>query len=65
MEESGMCRRTLLDLLCYEVLRGTISLEMKRLFEDHLVKCPHCRSMAHDLYDLLSLSPQSPHTTIN
>ncbi len=60
-----VCKELFLDLLCYEIHRGTISPEMKGLFEDHLVKCRYCRSKALGLFDLLSLNSGSSDTTIN
>lgn len=37
------CIDTLLDLLCYEILRKKLSPEMERILDCHLRRCPTCR----------------------
>ena len=49
------CAQTLLDLLCYESLRGTISPEIKALWERHLKECRWCRMKAHEFFKLIGM----------
>jgi hypothetical protein len=41
--EESDCVDTLLDLVCYEVLRKKLTPEMERVLDRHLRSCPSCR----------------------
>jgi hypothetical protein len=38
------CLRAALDLICYEMHRGTLSRESVGMLADHLGSCPVCRA---------------------
>jgi hypothetical protein len=37
------CADTLLDLICYEICRDSLSFEAEALLADHLAECSDCR----------------------
>jgi len=37
------CHKLLLDLICYEIRRKSLSPEMEFLLDEHLETCPTCR----------------------
>jgi hypothetical protein len=52
------CSDMLLDLVCYEILRGNLSPEMEGLLESHLEECPDCRRRVLDFGQTLSGAPE-------
>jgi hypothetical protein len=51
--ESAYCLEFLLDLIGYEMLRGTLSPEMGYLFQKHLEQCDTCRYRVVNFYRVL------------
>jgi hypothetical protein len=53
--EDGNCLDTLVDILCYEMICGTLSPETKALFAEHLEICAACRKRFSDFLGLAGI----------
>ena len=47
------CLRSILDLICYEMHRGTLSRESLGMFADHLEECAACKTRVEGFRKLL------------
>lgn len=53
--EDSNCLDTLVDILCYEMIRGRLSPETKALFAEHLEICAACRKRSSDSLELAGI----------
>ncbi len=52
--ENTDCTEMLLDLVCHEMRRKTLTPEMEHLFLDHLAECVECRTKVLGFMEVLS-----------
>jgi len=49
------CLDTVVDILCYEMIRGRLSPETKALFAEHLEICAACKRRGSDFIGLAGI----------
>jgi len=59
-DRDAPCTDILLDLACYETLRGSLSPETMHLFARHLRRCPSCRRKVLDFRAMLRAGTAFP-----
>lgn len=56
--QNSICLETMLDILCYEMIRGSLSPEMEILLSEHLESCAACRRRVYDFLGRVGISAQ-------